>query len=236
MVAPWRGRVGQGFVAVAYILLAACAGPQSTLAPAGPAARIAANLWWGMFIVSAVVLLVIVGLWLYALYRTPCDHDAVTLRRIGQRWIIGGGIILPSVSVAVLLAFGIPLGHRMLPLPLPGDQPLRIDVMAHQWRWEVRYPDHGIVTNDRLVIPAGRAIDFHVGSADVIHSFWVPRLGGKIDALPGRTNVLRLRADQPGEYRGQCAEFCGAEHAHMVFVVEALDAAVFEDWVKTRKP
>jgi len=195
----------------------------------------AADLWWGMVAVSALVLLAVVGLWLRALYRTPREQDEATLRRIGRRWIIGGGIILPSVSIAVLLAFGIPLGHRMLPLPVTGAQPLRIEVTGHQWHWQFRYPDHGIDSRDRLVIPAGRAIDFHVGSADVIHSFWIPRLGGKIDAIPGRTNVLRLRADQPGQLRGQCAEFCGAGHAHMAFAVVVLDAAAFDAWLEAHR-
>lgn len=218
------------------VLLAACAGPQSTLAPGGPAARIVADLWWAMFIAAALVLLAVVGLWVHALFRTPRDHDEAARRRIDRRWVIGGGIILPSVSVAVLLAFGIPMGHRLLPLPVAGEQPLKIEIIGHQWRWEIRYPDLGIVGTDRLVIPAGRAIDFHVSSADVIHGFWIPRLGGKIDAIPGRTNVLRLRADQPGHYRGQCAEFCGAGHAHMVLAVEALDAAAFDAWVETQTP
>jgi cytochrome c oxidase subunit II len=222
--------------ALAPGLLAGCAGPQSALDPAGPAARIASNLWWGMFIFAAVVLLAIVGLWLYALYRSPRHYDETARRHIGLRWIIGGGIILPSVSVAALLAFGIPMGHRMLSLSLNGVQPLRIEVIAHQWRWEIRYPDQGIVTTNRVVIPAGRAIDLHVTSADVIHSFWVPRLGGKTDAIPGRINVLRLQADEPGDYRGQCAEFCGAQHAHMLFAVEAMDAAAFDAWLKTHEP
>lgn len=189
-----------------------------------------------MFIVATLVLLAVVGLWVYALQRKPPDHDEATLRRISRRWIIGGGIIVPSISIVILLSFGIPLGHRMLPLPVAGDPPLKIEVTGRQWRWEIRYPDHGIVSTDRLVIPLGRTIDFHVGSADVIHSFWVPRLGGKIDAIPGRINVLRLRADQLGQYRGQCAEFCGARHAHMVLAVEVLDTAAFEDWVEANKP
>jgi cytochrome c oxidase subunit 2 len=172
----------------------------------------------------------------WAFLRTPPEHDEATLRRIGRRWIIGGGIILPSLSIVVLLAFGIPLGHRMLPLPIAGAQPLRIEVTAQQWRWQFRYPDDGVDSSDRLVIPAGRAVDFHVATADVIHSFWIPRLGGKIDAIPGRTNVLRLRADQPGQYRGQCAEFCGAGHAHMLFTVEVLDAAAFDAWLEARRP
>ncbi len=193
-----------------------------------------------MFIVAALVLLAVVGLWIYALYRKPPDHDEALQHRIGRRWIIGGGLILPGISIVILLAFGIPLGHRMLPLPafLPhsGEPPLKIEVTGQQWRWEFRYPGTDIVSIDRLVIPAGRMIDFHVGSADVIHSFWVPQLGGKIDAIPGRINVLRLRADQPGPYRGQCAEFCGARHAHMVFAVQVLDGAAFDAWLEAQMP
>lgn len=235
-MAAGRDKLALAWAAFVPILLAACAGPQSILAPGGPAARIAADLWWAMFIVAALVLLAVVGLWVHALCRTPRDHDAATRRRIDRRWVIGGGIIVPGVSIVILLAFGIPLGHRMLPLPVPGDQPLKIEVTARQWHWDIHYPDHDIVSTDRLVIPAGRTIDFHVSSADVIHSFWIPRLGGKIDAIPGRINVLRLRANQPGAYRGQCAEFCGAEHAHMVLAVEVLDAAAFDAWVETHRP
>lgn len=194
----------------------------------------AADLWWGMFTVAALVLIVVVALWIYALCRAPRTYDAATQRRIARRWIIGGGIVLPTVTVVTLLAFGIPMGHRML--PLPDERAFRIDVTAHQWWWEVRYPDHGITSTDHLVIPAGRPIDVHVTSADVIHSFWIPRLGGKIDVVPGRTNVLRLQADEPGRYRGQCAEFCGAHHAHMVFTVDALDPDAFDDWLQGQLP
>lgn len=191
----------------------------------------AADLWWGMLAFSTLVLLVIVGLWLYAIHRAPCSYDDAGRSRVHRRWIIGGGIILPTVSIAVLLAFGIPAGHRMLPLPLDGAQPLRIDVTGHQWRFEVRYPDSGARLENRMVIPVGLPVDIHVTSADVIHSFWVPRLGGKIDMVPGRTNVLRLQADEPGEYRGQCAEFCGTRHAHMGLTVEAISPEAFEGWL-----
>jgi len=194
----------------------------------------AADLWWGMFIFAAMVLLVVVALWIYALRRSPRNYDEVTQQRIARRWIIGGGIILPALSVVTLLAFGIPMGHRML--PLPHEDVFRIDVIGHQWRWEVRYPNHGIVTADLLVIPVGRPIDVHVTSTDVIHSFWIPRLGGKIDMVPGRINVLRLQADEPGRYRGQCAEFCGAGHAHMVLTVDVLDADVFDHWLQGQQP
>ena len=194
----------------------------------------AAQLWWGMFSFSALVFALVLALWLYAQFRTPRNHDDTTRQRIHRRWIIGGGLILPLTSVSVLLAFGIPAGHRMLPLPVDGTPAFRIEVEAHQWFWRVHYPDHDIELIDRLVMPADRPVDIHVRSADVIHAFWVPRLGGKIDALPGRTNVLRLHADAPGEYRGQCAEFCGTQHAHMAFTVDALEPADFDDWLEAQ--
>lgn len=205
------------------------------LSPAGPSAHMAADLWWGMLLFATLVLVAVVALWIHALRRSHRDYGKDS-KRIERRWIIGGGIILPTLSIAVLLAFGIPAGHRMLPLPMSGEAPLRIEVTGHQWRFEVRYPDSGIQMENRMVIPTGQPVDLHVDSADVIHSFWVPRLGGKIDMLPGRKNVLRLQADEPGTYRGQCAEFCGAMHARMVFTVEAMSAAGFEQWREAQQP
>jgi cytochrome c oxidase subunit II len=203
------------------------------LDPAGPAARMAAAMWWGMFSYFGLVLLVVLGLWLYALRRDPGSADAARTRRIEKRWLIGGGLILPTASISVVLALGIPMGHRMLPLPPEdGQQVVRIDVTGHQWWWEVRYPGTDLRLVDELHIPAGVAVDVHLTSADVIHSFWVPRLAHKIDALPARTNVLRLQADHPGTYHGQCAEFCGLGHAHMDFVVHAHAQEDFERWLE----
>ena len=198
---------------IILFFLAGCNGPQSVLNPAGPSAHAVARLWWGMFGFSALVLMVIVALWLYAMWRKPKPLTDNEARRLSLRWIAGGGIALPVVSLTVLLGFGIPMGYRMLPLPLAGQTPLRIDVTGHQWWWEIRYPDAGIVLKNELHLPAGVPVDIHVTSADVIHSFWVPRLAGKLDMIPGRTNILRLQADAPGHFRGQCAEFCGTGHA-----------------------
>jgi len=178
---------------------------------------------------AVLVLMVVVALWLYALRRRPREIDERQARRIQHRWIIGGGLILPITSMGVLLAFGIPIGHRMLPLPI-GQEALRIEVTGHQWWWQVRYPEQGIELRDELHIPAGQPVDLHLTSNDVIHSFWVPRLAGKLDMLPGRTNVLRLQADEPGTYHGQCAEFCGVGHAHMKFTVHAHAAEDFAAW------
>lgn len=221
---------GHGVLA-ACVALAGCGGPQSAVDPAGPAAGTIATLWWWMFGYGTVVLLAVVGVWLLALYRRPREWSEASAHRTGRRWILFGGLLLPFGSIAVLLAFGIPAGHRMLPLATDGPAPLRIDVVGHQWWWEVRYPGAGVRLVDELRLPVGRPVDVHTTSSDVIHSFWVPRLGGKIDAIPGRTNVIRLQADQAGLMRGQCAEFCGDAHAHMTLRVHAMPPEQFDAWL-----
>ena len=213
------------------MLLAGCSGPSSTLNPAGPAAASAAWLWWGMFAFSTMVLIAVVALWLYAMRREPGEVDDEEAQRVQNRWIIGGGFVLPLMSVTVLLGFGIPVGHNMMPLASDEDV-LRIDVTAHRWWWAVSYPDQGIALRNELHIPIGVPVHVHLTSEDVIHSFWVPRLAGKLDAIPGHTNVLRLQADQTGTFQGRCAEFCGIGHAHMDFTVEAHAQEDFNDWVE----
>ncbi|WP_235991239.1 cytochrome c oxidase subunit II [Halopseudomonas xiamenensis] len=209
-----------------------CSGPYSALDPAGPSAAGAAGLWWAMVGFATVTLIAVVSLWLYALRRRPRQWSQEQARRVHNRWIIGGGLVLPVTSITLLLAFGIPIGHRMLPLPLADSEVVRIDVTARQWWWDVSYPDSGIRLRDELHIPAGTPVDLHLTSDDVIHSFWVPRLGGKLDMLPGRTNVLRLQADEPGLYHGQCAEFCGIGHAHMKFTVRAHAPSEYAAWLE----
>lgn len=214
--------------------MAACEGPLSALDPAGPAARAAAGLWWGMFLYFTLVTAVVIALWCYAM-RRPGEADNP---RASRKWIIGGGLVLPLLSIAVILAAGIPAGRQMAPLPSTTEEVLRIDVTGHQWWWEVRYPhnsaeaDGAITLRNELHIPVGMPVDIHLTTADVIHSFWVPRLGGKLDAIPGRTNILRLQADEAGLYRGQCAEFCGLHHAHMQFTVKAHSPEEFARWLQ----
>ena len=188
-----------------------------------------------MFGFSAAILFIIVMLWLYAMWRKPPSMTETEAYQIGNRWIIGGGLVLPIVSLTLLLSFGIPIGYRLLPLPLEDQNPLHIEVIGQQWWWEIRYVDAGIVTKNQLHLPVGRPVDIHVSSIDVIHSFWVPKLGGKIDAIPGRTNVLRLEADTVGHFRGQCAEFCGKGHAEMILFIEAHTPESFVAWMEGYK-
>lgn len=224
------------------------------LDPAGPSARSAAALWWGMFGWFTLVLLAVVSVWLWAVHRrggaalsseeTPRGAREEAQRgeaegtRRGMRWIVAGGVLLPLVTVTVVLLFGIPAGDRML--PQPDDAPVVIEVTGHQWWWQVRYPGttgdgSAIETANQLVIPAGQRVHLHLRTADVIHSFWVPRLAGKLDMVPGRTHVLALQADAPGSYRAQCAEFCGAQHAQMHLVIEALPEEAYAAWLAARR-
>ena len=212
------------------LLLAACDGPQSTLQPAGPAAHTAALLWWGMFIVATAVTVMVTVFWLWAMRPRETMLPALRARQLQKRLIIGGGLLLPLGASVVLLAFGIPAGHSMLPLATE-EPPLRIEVTARQWWWQVHYPEAQVTTANELHLPAGRPVDVHVSSEDVIHSFWVPRLGGKMDMVPGRVNVLRLSAAEPGVFRAQCAEFCGLGHAHMHMPVTAHAEADFQRWL-----
>ncbi|MGR9044607.1 MAG: cytochrome c oxidase subunit II [Gammaproteobacteria bacterium] len=222
-------------VFITLCFLSGCSEIQSTLNPAGPSALAVTRLWWWMFGFSAAMVLIVTGLWLYAMRRNPVSLTDAQIRRINQRWIIIGGLALPVIGILALLGFGIPIGYRMLPLPVAGPAPLRIDVTGHRWWWEVRYPDAGVQLKNELHLPAGEPVDVHVTSADVIHSFWVPRLAGKLDMIPGRVNVLRLEADAPGHFRGQCSEFCGLGHAHMVLTVQAHTPEDFKVWLEAHK-
>jgi cytochrome c oxidase subunit 2 len=123
---------------------------------------------------------------------------------------------------------------RLVPTTAP-QAALVVEVVGHQYWWEVRYPAEGITVRDELHLPVGRPVNLQLRSADVIHSFWVPALAGKLDLLPDRTNTLVLEADEPGEHRSRCAEFCGLEHTKMVLRVVAEPEERFASWVAERR-
>jgi cytochrome c oxidase subunit II len=201
--------------------LAGCAGELSTLDPAGPAAETIAWLWWIMLAGAGVILVLVLALLgLTFLRRRP-------LARIpGRSWLIWGGLVLPGVTLTALLGSALVAGERLLPHPAPDVVEVR--AVARMWAWEFG-PPGGDLEPGRLVIPAGRPVDVHITSVDVIHSFWVPRLAGKMDAIPGYTNVLRIVAPVPGVYHGVCAEYCGIGHDAMPFVVEAVPETEFAE-------
>ena len=194
-------------------LLCGCAGPLSTLDPRGPASDSIATLWWVMLAGAGVLFALVLSIFVLVI-RRPGWGSGVS----PGRWIVYGGLVLPAVVLLPLIAYALVAGERLL--PLPGRTPPRIEAEGQQWAWTFRYPDHGgIATKNVLHLPAGTPVDIVVTSKDVVHAFWVPQLAGKIDAIPGRTNKLRIQADKPGSYEGLCNEFCGLEHAGMRFAV-----------------
>ena len=231
-----------GALLAASLLLAGCAGSPSTLEPAGPRAASIVEVWWvELALASGVGVLVFAAL-LYALLRrrppqrervvgdgsTPYLHEP-TSRFAGTRLVVAGGVILPSVILIPLFAYSI-VGLRGLVAP---SQPaaLEVEVIGHQFWWTVRYPEFGFTTANEIRVPVGQPVRLRLGSSDVIHSFWVPRLMGKHDMIPGKTIETWVQADQPGVYWGECAELCGIQHAKMAFVLVAEPPEQFQAWV-----
>lgn len=203
----------------------------STLDPQGPAAQAAVDLWWLMLVLGAIVFLAFAVLLTAGLLRrrraTVLDDDAE--RRLVQRWIVGFGVVVPLIVIPVVFGATI-AAMRGTPLAA-ADDAMRIEVVGHQFWYEIRYPDQDRVTANELHIPVGREVALDLTSADVIHSFWVPALAGKLDMLPDHPNTLVLEASEPGVYRGQCAEFCGLMHARMELLVVAHEPGDFAAWL-----
>jgi cytochrome c oxidase subunit II len=214
---------GRWFLLVAGMAaLAGCAGPLSTLDPAGPAAGSIAWLWWVMLAGAAVLALLVFGLLAFVCFK---PGEGARIR--GTHWIVYGGLVMPVIVLTALVGYALFAGERLLAHPNP-DVP-RVAAQGEMWVWRFSYPDSpDAAETDVLHIPAGQPVDVVVTSTDVIHSFWVPRLAGKIDAVPGHENVVRIEADRPGTYNGVCAEFCGMGHTDMRFVVMAHDPAEYE--------
>lgn len=215
------------------VLLSACAeqAPQDTLEPEGPVARDIQNLFVPVFWIAVAVFVLVQGVLLVAAFRfrrRKGHEDDIPEQVHGNTRMEIGWTIAPAVILAVI---AVPTIGRIIDLAeKPKNNPLEVTVYGQQWWWEYEY-DNGAVAANELRIPTDRPVYLTMTSRDVIHSFWVPKLAGKKDVVPGRWHYLTIQADEPGEFYGQCVEFCGASHANMRLRVIAMEPADFDAWM-----
>lgn len=233
-----RGRGGQGPRGAVGILVASvaamsggCGGPHSAFAdPASDAAAAIGWLWWVLFGVTMAVFLAVLAGWGYALFRRRDPGTEPEPEGRSLFWIVVAGGLVPALILAGLTVATIRTSARLSAIG-SGEEALLVEVVGHQFWWEARYPESGAVTANEIHIPAGRPTRLRLTSNDVIHSLWIPRLHGKLDLTPGRVTELVLRPEEPGIYRGFCAEFCGPQHALMGLRVVAQPPEEFDRWL-----
>jgi cytochrome c oxidase subunit II len=218
-------RLGAAALAV---MLSGCSEIQSVLAPQSVEAARTKDLADLLFVGGAIILVVVIALTVAALFGTA----AIRSRLAQGSTVLLGGIVFPAVTLTALLVYGLTIMRS------PGSgatNPLEIDVQGERWWWRVTYVDQHdqqIAAANEIHISLNKPVRIRLTTADVIHSFWVPRLAGKVDMIPGRTNLLQFQPTSAGEFRGQCAEYCGGAHALMGMRVIALPQAEFEAWFR----
>lgn len=214
----------------------------SVLNPASPSAEAIHGLFLLVLAIAAVIFVLVVGTLLYFVIRyrrRENDEGGEPAQIYGSDRLEWAWTIAPTLIVFVLFLVVVRIVVAMREMPVSGEDQV-IRVVAHQWWWDFGYPDSGFDTANEMHVPIStseqrRTIVLKLESADVVHSFWVPRLGGKTDVIPGRVNHMHFEVDQPGVYRGQCAEYCGMGHARMLIRVVAQTPEDFEAWVEHQK-
>jgi cytochrome c oxidase subunit 2 len=215
---------------LASVGTAGCDGPQSALVPAGADAEEIAHLFTVMAVGAAIVWAAVVAIAIHAIRTRRETHS----QREVNVLIIGGGVAAPTVVLGALLAYGLPTLPAVL-TPAP-EGSLRIHVTGKQWWWRVQYiTAAGVIeTANEVRLPVGQRVELQLTSPDVIHSFWVPSIAGKMDMIPGRLTRLALQPTRTGVFRGTCAEYCGASHALMAFLVVVIEPGEFDSWLEAQ--
>ena len=225
-------RVGWGLACIGALTVAGCGGSQSALNPAGRGAEQIAELFWWMVGGAVVTWLVVIGLSIYGIRAQPDKEHRGPFKLL----IIGGGVVLPTLVLAAYLIYGLALLPDLVE-PAP-EGSLTVAVSGEQWWWRVRYlPPDGdpVELANEIRLPVGEPVEFVLDSPDVIHSFWIPTLGGKIDMIPGRRTRLALEPTRTGVFHGVCAEYCGTSHALMRFSVVVQEPDDFQRWLDAQR-
>ena len=219
---------GRSILLACISWLTGCTGPQSALDPAGLGAERIAEIFWWMTISGSIIWIAVIALAIWAVGAAPEAHN----QRRSNLLIIGAGAVFPTIALAALLVYGLaPIPTLLAPAP---EGSLKIAVAGEQWWWRIRYemPEgEAVVLANEIRLPVGEPVEFQLESPDVIHSFWIPSLGGKIDMIPGRVTRLALTPTKTGVFRGACAEYCGTSHALMSFDVVVHEKEEFARWI-----
>lgn len=234
MLSPLSRLFGKLAVALFFLAipLSGCSSTQSILEPATSNAREVTGLFYTTFYIALIIFVLVEGLLVYFVVRYQRRSNADLPEQIhGNTPLEIAWTLAPALVLAVVFVLTI----RTMAAVNVNAQPaasVNVRVIGHQWWWEYQYPELNVVTANDLHVPVGQVVSLTLVSDNVIHSFWVPQLTGKTDVVPGHQNKTWLRAETAGDYSGQCAEFCGAQHAHMLFHVVAQSSADFDAWVK----
>jgi cytochrome c oxidase subunit II len=219
------------------LVLSACSAtdPGNALEPVGPAARMEADLFNLIFWIAVVVFVAVEGLLVYTVIRfRHRPTDRVPVQTHGNTPLEIAWTIVPCIILAIIAIPTLTTIASATATPT-GPNAIKVKVVGHQFWWEFDYPDLGVVTSDEMHIPVNTPVALDIESADLTHSFWVPKLGGKVQAIPNQHNSSWIQADQVGEFRGQCFQLCGFSHANMRFIVVSESRANFDQWVASQK-
>jgi cytochrome c oxidase subunit 2 len=224
-------------VALFAIAATACetnAGPQDFLSPEGPVSRRADQLWDITFAIAAVIFVIVEGLIVFALIKFRHRPGRQAAQFHGNTKL---EVVLTLVPALILAGLAIPTVQAIADLSQKPDNALEVKVVGHQFWWEYQYSDLDVITANELHVPIDQPVYVTLEGVDVIHSFWIPKLTGKQDVVPGRVNHMWFEAENPGEYYGQCTEYCGLSHANMRLRVIAMTPDDFDAWVaEQQKP
>ena len=237
----WSNIIKPVLAVSSLIAVAGCAkdAPQDTWQPAGPNAKMIDDLQRPIFYIAGIVGVIVFAAVAWAIFRFRDRGQAMPEQTHGKPAL---EITLTVIPVLILIGVGVPTVGTIFDLAKTDDTEMTINVTGQQWWWEYDYPAVGnnaevygisdpIVTSGQLVIPEDTKVLLRVTSRDVIHSYWIPKLNGKKDSVPGRVHLLRMEGSEPGIYAGQCTEFCGLSHAYMRMEAVVLSKADYATWV-----